>query len=152
MKNKLTAKELLTKLHNEKIHTWFDLGLFIDRFKEENNVPTAEFKGTYEEFRNRIDKSGMAFITFGYSVDGVTIEIEKYSKIFRQNFENIDIHYIGGEFLPESDKLIDPRTKKFVIDEAKAFNDWSLYNDFFLNNSIVLSANSSTSSSFTLIA
>ena len=37
----MTVREMLVELKNEKIHTWFDLGLFIDRFKENKKTPTA---------------------------------------------------------------------------------------------------------------
>lgn len=131
MKRRMTVDKMMKLLRNEKIHTWFDLGLFIDRFKENNPVPTAKFEKDYTEFKRNISEGGIAFLTFGYSVDGVTIEILKYAKIFRTNFNNISIHLIGGYFQPESKKLIDKNFKKHTIKEAKSFNDWKLYKAFF---------------------
>jgi hypothetical protein len=131
IKRRMTSNEMLYQLREEKIYTWFDLGLFLDRVKEYRSVPAAEFRGSYEEFNEYIGKGEIAFVTFGYSVDGVTIEIEKYAKTFRKNYTKIKIHYIGGFFKHESEKIIDPRTKKFVIKEACGFDNWDLYKDFF---------------------
>ena len=38
MTDKKTTKitNILNELNNEKINTWFDLGLFMDKFKEKN--------------------------------------------------------------------------------------------------------------------
>jgi len=131
MQKRIKADEMLKQLKEEKINTWFDLGLFIDRVKEHRKVPSVEFKGSYEEYKDYIKKGGVAFVTFRYSVDGVTIEIEKYAKIYRTNYQGINIHYIGGQFKPESYKIIDSRTKRFIIEEADGFDSWDLYKDFF---------------------
>lgn len=50
---KRTAEELMKRLNREEIKTWFDLGLFLDRLKESNPVPTAEFNGKYEKFKEK---------------------------------------------------------------------------------------------------
>ena len=128
---KKTAVEMTKFLSKEKIKTWFDLGLFLDELKENNSVPSAEYKNSYKDFRNELKEGGIGFVTFGYSVDGVTIEIEKYAKIYRKKITGIPIHYIGGEFKPEAKKIINTDTKIFVIKEAKSFDNWPLYNDFF---------------------
>jgi len=128
---KKTATEMIKLLNREKIKTWFDLGLFLDEFKENNSVPAAEYNNSFKDFRNELKEGGIGFVTFGYSVDGVTIEIEKYSKIYRKKMTGIPIHFIGGAFKPEVKKIIDAETKIFVIKEAKSFDSWPLYKDFF---------------------
>ncbi|MBN1182149.1 MAG: phosphodiester glycosidase family protein [Bacteroidales bacterium] len=127
----MTVHDLLKTLKNEKINTWFDLGLFIDRFKEHRPLPPVQFNGTYAEFKKEISKGGVAFITFHYAVDGVTVEIGKYAKIFANNFKNVPIHYISGIIHHEADELIYPTAKKYVIKEIHGFDDWDLYKDFF---------------------
>ncbi|MFA8433935.1 MAG: phosphodiester glycosidase family protein [Marinifilaceae bacterium] len=123
---------MMTSLRREKINTWFDLGLFIDRMKENKPVPTFEFGGTFSEFKTHIREGGVAFITFYFSIDGVSIEVEKYAKTIRFNLgEDVPIHYIAGKFYPESYKIIDPETKTFSIDAMQSFDDWNLYKDFF---------------------
>jgi len=128
---KKTATEMIKLLNQEKIKTWFDLGLFLDELKENNSVPAAEYNNSFKDFRNELKNGGIGFVTFGYSVDGVTIEIEKYAKLYKKNLEGITIHYIGGGFKPEVKKIIDAETKIFIIEEAKSFDSWPLYNDFF---------------------
>lgn len=130
MKNSST--EMMKLLRDEKINTWFDLGLFIDRFKEEKPIPVVEFNESYSKFKNDIHQKGIAFITFYFSIDGVSIEVEKYAKTFRYNLgEDLPVHYIAGKFFSESSKLVDPRTQTLSIDEIQGFDDWSLYKDFF---------------------
>ena len=55
-----TAKitNILNELKNEKINTWFDLGLFIDKFKEQNSK--SAFKGDAPSFDAHIEKGGLA--------------------------------------------------------------------------------------------
>lgn len=131
MEQRMTVKEMLRQLKDEKINTWFDLGLFIDKFKEQKPIPTAQFKGSFYDFKKELNKSALAFITFYYSIDGVTIEVDKYARIFRHLFPQTTIHYIAGEIHPEADEFIQPDVKKFSIEEIKGFDDWTLYKDFF---------------------
>jgi len=128
---KKTATEMIKLLNREKIKTWFDLGLFLDELKENNSVPAAEYNNSYKDFRNELKEGGIGFVTFGYSIDGVTIEIEKYAKLYRKNIPGIPIHYIGGGFKREVKKIIEADTQIFVIKEAKSFDSWPLYKDFF---------------------
>ncbi len=131
MKIRMTVSEMLSILKSEKIKTWFDLGIFIDRFRETKLLPTVKFNGTYKEFKKRITEGGLAFITFLYSVDGVTIEVEKYAKIFRKILKGIKVHYICGRFYPESYKLIEKSIIKYEMPEMRAFDNWKLYKDFY---------------------
>ena len=127
-----STAEMMHILSNEKIKTWFDLGLFIDRFKENKHTPVVEFNQSFTSFKSNLNTKGIAFITFYFSIDGVSIEIEKYAKAFRNNIaKNLPVHYISGKFYPESDKLIDSKTKTFTIEEIQGFDDWTLYKDFF---------------------
>lgn len=131
IKRKMNTGKLMEILYKEQINTWFDLGLFIDRFKEEKSINRLSFNGTYNEFKDNLRKGGLGFITFGYSVDGVTIEILKYARVFKEIFPGIDIHFIGGNFKPESYKLIGEKFKKYELKEANSFDDWVLYKLFF---------------------
>ncbi len=129
----MTVAEMLSLLKSERITTWFDLGIFIDRIRETKPLPAVTFNGTFKEFKEQITNGGIAFITFLFSVDGVTIEAEKYAKILRRILNNVKIHYISGKFYPESYKLIDESTIKYEINEIGGFNSWKLYNDFYFN-------------------
>ena len=46
----MNINEMMSILRNETIKTWFDLGLFIDKFKENKEVKVSEFSGEYDDF------------------------------------------------------------------------------------------------------
>jgi hypothetical protein len=56
MKIRMTVSEMLSILKSEKIKTWFDLGIFIDRFRETKPLPTVKFNGTYKEFMKNMPR------------------------------------------------------------------------------------------------
>lgn len=131
MERRMRASEMMEQLRNEKVNTWFDLGLFIDRMKLDKPTPSVKFKGDLDDFYDAIGK-GIAFITFYYSIDGVTIEVEKYAKVFKELFDDkIPVHYIAGQFYPEADKVMDALVKRFELPAMHGFDKWNLYNDFF---------------------
>jgi len=123
--------DLLTVLNKEKIDTWFDLGLFVDRFREQKKYPSMEFTGSYEEFKENLRKGGIGFITFHYMVDGITVEVEKYSSLIRRNIPGIPVHYIAGEIHSKTAPVIKEDYKQHVIPEMAGFDDWELYSDFY---------------------
>ena len=131
MINQKTAKinNILKDLKNEKINTWFDLGLFIDKFKEQKKP--LSFKGNAPAFDTQIEKGGIAFLTFYYTIDGITVETEKYAKIFKNIYPDIPIHFVAGDIKEEADELIPKDAFKKVIPEMEAFDAWPLYKDFF---------------------
>ena len=126
-----TAKidNILNRLKNEKINTWFDLGLFIDKVKEQS-VPLS-YKTNTPSFDTQLEKGGIAFLTFYFTIDGITVETEKYAKIFKNIYPNIPIHFIAGDIKEEADELIPNDAFKKVIPEMEAFDAWPLYKDFF---------------------
>ncbi|MCD6202040.1 MAG: phosphodiester glycosidase family protein [Bacteroidales bacterium] len=129
----MKAKEVIEFLKNEEINTWFDLGLFLDRLKENNPVPVVAFNGELEEYFDYLQSRGIAFLTYAYSVDGVTNEILKYINSLKYWLNDLQIHLIAGEFRPDSYKLIKKEWKKYTIEEAQAFDKWKYYRDFFYN-------------------
>ncbi|MCF8224972.1 MAG: phosphodiester glycosidase family protein [Bacteroidales bacterium] len=129
----ITTGELISQLKNENIKTWFDLGLFIDRFREENELSERGRDVTNQIFSREISEGGVAFITFHFMVDGVTVETGKYAKLFEKNYPGLPVHYIAGKFLNKSESLIKRTYKKKEIKQLAGFNDWSLYHSFFLS-------------------
>ena len=125
----MTVKEMMDALRQEQVNTWFDLGLFIDRFREQ--VSYQGFDGSYDDYKKLLEEKGVAFISFYYSVDGITIEVGQYAKIFRTLFPKIPIHYIASAFYDESDELIADYVIKKEITEINGFDNWDLYDDFF---------------------
>jgi hypothetical protein len=116
--SKITS--ILKNLKNEKINTWFDLGLFIDKFKEQNLA--SAFNGNASTFDEHIEKGGIAFLTFYFTIDGITVETEKYAKTFKNIYPDIPIHFIAGEIKEEADELIPKVAFRKVIPEMEAFD------------------------------
>ena len=127
----MTVIQMMQTLGRGKINTWFDLGLFIDRFKENSDIPSTNFHGSYQDFKKSISNGGIAFITFIYSIDGVTMESEKYAKLFKQLFKDVKIHYIAGKFHEKGELYLLPDTERFQFEELASFNDWGVYMDYF---------------------
>jgi hypothetical protein len=122
---------MMSILRDEPIRTWFDLGLFIDRFKENKGDIASSFSGSHDDFMKSLSDGGIAFITFHYSIAGPSMEIEKYAKVFRSIIEDLPLHYIGGKFDEKSELLIPAGVKRFQLDELASFDDWPLYEYFF---------------------
>ena len=131
METTMKLDELLAILQEEKIETWFDLGLFIDRFKEQQKYPPIYFPGSYDEFKEQLRKGGIAFLTFHYMVDGVTVEVNKYASLVKRNIPGIAIHYIAGEIHPKTIPVDTGEYHYSVIPELAGFDDWELYKDFY---------------------
>ena len=126
-----SAKEMMFSLRSEKIETWFDLGLYIDRIRESRDTPQTEGFNDFERFTEFV-AGGIAFITFDLSVDGVSTEIGKYAKSFRKIIKDVPVHFILGKLSNRVGKdIIDPSYKIFEVPEIVGFSKWKHYNDFF---------------------
>ncbi len=122
------AATMLKALKKEQINTWFDLGLFIDRIREKK--PSVEFPGELDDFKHQIEKGGVGLISFFFTIDGITVEANKYTSVLKSIFPETKVHYIAGEIHPEASELIDSPYQK-EIKEMDGFDNWPLYNKFF---------------------
>ena len=52
MEYNINSEQLINVLQNQKIKTWFDLGLFIDKFKEEKNLEKEFFSGNFDDYKD----------------------------------------------------------------------------------------------------
>ncbi|MDY6799866.1 MAG: phosphodiester glycosidase family protein [Bacteroidota bacterium] len=127
-------KLLLKDLKKQNINTWFDLGLFLDRIKEDRDEEKFKFSENYKDFKEFMCNANMAFLTFQFAIDGVSIEVKKYTKIFKDQYNSSNIYYIAGKFFPESKKMIPEYVKKFELESIQGFDDWKLYKDFFFTH------------------
>ena len=128
---KVTTTDFNKFLEEQNINTWFDLGLFTDKFKEEKPNKFQYSERDFSNFKEKLSGKGLAFVSFYYSIDGVTIEVEKYAKIFKKLLTDIQIHYIAGKIYPKAEQLIDKSAKLHTINNADGFDDWNLYDNFF---------------------
>ena len=136
MKNEIPCPErhtsktacMLEELRNEQINTWFDLGIFIDRVRD--RPPTAKFPGSANDFKLHIETGGIGLLTFFFTIDGISVEANKYARILKNIYPKTKIHYIAGEIYPEAAELFDSPFQK-EIKEIDGFDNWPLYSKFF---------------------
>ncbi|MHC4513174.1 MAG: phosphodiester glycosidase family protein [Planctomycetota bacterium] len=120
---------MISDLRAENVETWFDLGLLIDRLREDRQAHTA-VEGEFAEFKRRVAR-GIAFMTFGYGVDGVTMEVAKYARALVAVLPGVKIHYIAGGFAELANNIIGPESGWHQIDTMDGFDRWPMYRSFF---------------------
>jgi len=125
----LSSKQLLTELNEENINTWFDLGLYIDRLRDQ--LPTFDhIPDDFNVFLSHLSR-GIAFISFDFGIDGVSMEVSKYAKAFEQLSEQMSIHFIAGTFKQNHQTIIEQRWTKHELPYVDGFNGCQTYKDFF---------------------
>ena len=125
-----SAKSMMNALQKEEINTWFDLGLFLDRLKD--RASQAGYSGSFDDFKQQITKEGgVGFVTFYYAIDGITIELEKYTTELNKILPDVPIYFIGGEVKSEAWNSNDPNICACIYSEIETFDNWELYHDFF---------------------
>jgi glycosyltransferase involved in cell wall biosynthesis len=125
----LSSKQLITELKQENINTWFDLGLYIDRLRDQ--LPTFEYvPNDFNLYLSQLQQ-GIAFVSFDFGIDGVSMEVSKYAKAFEQFSEQISIHYIAGTFKKYHQTVIEERWTKHAIPTVDGFNGCDTYKDYF---------------------
>ena len=120
----------MDSLKREDINTWFDLGLFLDRLKDKPSQ--AGIEGSYEDFKHGLaQQGGVGFVTFYYAIDGITIELEKYTSAIKKILPGAPIYFIGGEVKSEAWNYHDSSICTCIFPEIQSFDNWDLYEDFF---------------------
>jgi len=125
----ISSKTLLDELNQENIKTWFDLGLYIDRLRDQ--LPTFEHApNDFNAFLSQLEQ-GIAFVSFDFGIDGVSMEVSKYAKAFEQLSEKMSIHFIAGTFKKNHQTIIEQRWTKHEISNVNGFNGCQTYKDYF---------------------
>jgi len=57
----MNLHELLEHLRKQKIATWFDLGLFIDRFREDGQQIASSPKQDLDTYKDELRRGGVGF-------------------------------------------------------------------------------------------
>ena len=125
----LRTDALLERLRAENIETWFDLGLMLDRLRDERAGPSAP--AGFADFRRKLAR-GVAFVTYQYAIDGVTMEIAKYADAMRSLLPNPRIHMLGGRFGTGADSVLGPATQRHTLAGIGGFDRNSIYQRLFL--------------------
>jgi hypothetical protein len=71
--------------------------------------------------------NGTAFYTFGYGIDGVSMEIVKYAQALESLYQSqgrCAIYLIGGRFSPQADSLMNPGWIRHNIDGIQGWARW----------------------------
>lgn len=83
-----------------------------------------ESRRPYEgKLRDRI-ADGVAFITYAYDIDGVSMEIAKYARAFEEISPGVPIHCIAGTFGERADVVLDPAWTRHLVDGADGWDKW----------------------------
>jgi glycosyltransferase involved in cell wall biosynthesis len=114
---------MIDKLEKFNPQNWKDIENILMSVK--NTQESSKVFGT-GSFPEEI-KNGIAFITYDYGIDGVSIEISKYAMSL-QNFifKNAEpqIHFIGGDFYQQADTIIKPEWKRFKLAGSNGWGKW----------------------------
>ena len=76
-----------------------------------------------EDFRSAIAK-GIAFTTFAFDIDGVSMEVAKYARCLEAILPGVPIHCIAGNFGSKVDAVLDPTWHRFLLDGADGWDKW----------------------------
>ncbi len=129
---KNSFENLKSALNSKKINSWFEMNLFLDKIRD-TRKPFSNIPNNFDDFLKSLSK-GIAFITFDFGVDGVTIEIEKYTKIFQNlirkySNKSTNIFYIGDSCNINLDKK--ENIHFYELEGSIGFDYWDGYKEFF---------------------
>ncbi len=123
MSIKILYTQMMDKLKNLDPGNWQDVDRILTDFQQINPPQTST---TYNDLIQSSHK-GLAFLTFDYGIDGVSIEIAKYAEslndLLSENGKP-DIHFIGGDFSHQADSILKPDWKRFHIQGANGWSKW----------------------------
>jgi len=120
---KYLFSEMMVRLKAYTPTNWAGISNSLADIKE-NGPPLEQF--CREEFLEKI-RTGLAFWTFDFGIDGVSIEISKYARCLHDilsNEKKAIIHFISGDFQPQADTVIEPEWKRHRIDRANGWSKW----------------------------
>ena len=107
---------------NYQVNNWKDISHILKNIS--TNTPNLPNPATLKE----LVSDGVAFITYNYGIDGVTIEISKYARFFENTFsdseEYVPVHLIGGGFLEHSESVIKNRWHRLEIPNFDGWDKW----------------------------
>ena len=119
-----SQSQLMELVNNAKIRNWQDINELLERVSEQPFSPSSYNEDDFD----KLIKKGIAFITYDYGIDGVSIEVAKYAKTLESIYGNVDnplpIHFIGGEFKEKADVVLQPHWNRHVIDQMNGWSKW----------------------------
>lgn len=127
--------KMIKTLEEFNPQSWKDIDAILKQIKKPVDANNKDTTASYiEDIKN-----GIAFITYDYGIDGVSIEMSKYAMSL-QNFvfknSKPQIHFIGGDFYSQANTIIKPEWKQFKLTGSNGWGKWenaSWYNQLFLD-------------------
>lgn len=121
--NDQNIPSLLKKLARYQPQNWNDISEILDALQK-HAPPLKNY--TREEFWEKA-RTGTAFWTFDFGIDGVSIEIAKYARCLQDLLgkeKPAEIHFIAGDFHPQADNVLEPGWKRHRVDRVNGWNKW----------------------------
>ena len=127
----------MLQLNDFTVSCWDDISAALDRIQQ----PHHELPPTVSEDAMRRFSQGVAFITFNYGIDGVSIEMAKYAQsladLFSAAADTASAHFIGGNFFAEADTVLRPHWKRLKLPGFDGWDKWEggkWFNQLFLSD------------------
>ena len=124
IRNGRDMEDAMHALDQAGITDWADINHLLDRLVTQKGRRVATGEGNLRE----PFAEGVAFITFDYGIDGVSIEISKYAscleKVLSRDARSPPIHLIGGDFTDKADAVIAPNWHRFTLPNSNGWDKW----------------------------
>ena len=121
--NSVTTDNLFEIPGEESISSWEDISRVLNRIQRIQHDPLPASKTDFLELASR----GTAFLTFDFGIDGVSIEISKYTRALEEiylPFAGDRLHLIAGDFNSRADKIIRDHWSHYRIDGINGWQKW----------------------------
>jgi len=110
-------------LQSKSCADWKSISSFLDTIQ---TVPPNPIDS--DSFAARL-KKGIAFYTFDYGIDGVSIEVAKYARCLEEMLREpsgskVPIHMIAGDFHDQADQILDSSWPRFQIEGMNGWSKW----------------------------
>ncbi len=121
-------EKLQTEMAAAHIEDWNDISAFLDQHASGASAPESTH-GDHVAF-HALTAKGVAFYTFDYGIDGVSIEITKYAQCLEHLLgptagdNGVPLHFIGGDFHDKADIVLKPEWHRFRIDGMNGWSKW----------------------------
>ncbi len=115
--------QLATVLDNCHPTDWDDIVKLLNKIKSAEKPSLINCGEDAQKFF----ASGIAFITFSYGIDGVTIEMTKYAHTLSnlcKPFGEPTLHFIGGNFQPQVTSIFDKEWHQYQLDGIDGWDKW----------------------------
>ena len=119
----MTVVDTFESLRRRTIEGFDDIGLALDELERR---PLAPAPGDVP-FLARVAR-GVAFVTFAYDIDGVSMEIAKYgtalTALLREEGYEPRVHCVGGNFSDKVDVVLPSDWPRTVLHNADGWDKW----------------------------